>query len=187
MTRPFDHIWSDTHFGHFNIIGYCGREFLSLKEMHEALVANYIDRVSKGQLVVWLGDAMLGKDQYIAEALADMKKYTGAWNILVRGNHDKSAGKMAALGFDLVTDFMTCEIAGRTCEMSHYPYKGAEAVGGDLRYQDRAPARKAGFVLLHGHTHKPQRRDGNMIHVGVDAWDMRPASYDEIEALVKEV
>ena len=40
--------------------------------------------------------------------------------------------------------------------------------------------------LIHGHTHSTERRDGQAIHVGVDAWDYRPASFDEIVALMKE-
>lgn len=183
----FDHIWSDQHFGHKNILSFCDRGVQTLEDMHSLLVTNYIDRVSKGQVVLWLGDAMLGKPVYLMEALAEMKKYTGAFNILLLGNHDESAGKMARLGFDIVTTTMTCQIEGKSMEMSHYPYKHVEAVGGDLRYQDRAPTRKAGWGLLHGHTHSTKRRDGTAIHVGVDAWGMRPASYHEIAELVKEM
>jgi len=40
--------------------------------------------------------------------------------------------------------------------------------------------------LIHGHTHSTERRDGQAIHVGVDAWDYKPATFDEIVALMKE-
>ena len=39
-----------------------------------------------------------------------------------------------------------------------------------------------GRWLLHGHTHnKDQRIHGKQLHVGLDAWGMRPVSLDWIQ------
>ena len=55
------------------------------------------------------------------------------------------------------------------------------------RFMNRRPPRIKGEVLIHGHTHQPRRRDGNQIHVGVDAWDYAPVPLAAIEALIREV
>ena len=43
-----------------------------------------------------------------------------------------------------------------------------------------------GRWLLHGHTHiADQRIHGRQIHVGLDAWDLRPVPLGEIEDAVR--
>lgn len=43
-----------------------------------------------------------------------------------------------------------------------------------------------GTILLHGHTHSPVKRRGNMINLSVEAWDYAPASEQEIIELINE-
>lgn len=96
---------------------------------------------------------------------------------------------MAKLGFELVIErecFMF--LHGRKCRLTHYPYAGApygRQQREDDRYADRRPPRIKGEVLIHGHSHAKRRIFQNMIHVGVDAWDFRPALIEEVEDLIR--
>jgi calcineurin-like phosphoesterase family protein len=53
------------------------------------------------------------------------------------------------------------------------------------RYIGSRPVNE-GKVLLHGHTHSPQKRFANMINLSLEAWNYRPASEAEISQLIKE-
>lgn len=178
------HFYSDPHFGHTNILEYANRPFSDTKEMEEVFIERYNDHVDQNDVVLWCGDC-----SYRLQELPEILSRMNGRKILIRGNHDKAAGYMAKLGFDLVMDELVLHIGNRTCRVSHYPYFGANSFGGrvDTRYPDRRPKKHKGEVLIHGHSHSQKRRDGNMIHVGVDAWDYRPASFEEVAALVAEV
>jgi calcineurin-like phosphoesterase family protein len=51
-------IWltADTHFGHTNILKYCGRPFSSIEEMDETLINNWNNKVNQDDTVYHLGD-----------------------------------------------------------------------------------------------------------------------------------
>lgn len=184
MTRPspdagggIDAFFSDPHFGHKNIIRYAERPFGTLGEMHRELIARYNRVVGLGDTCLWTGDCFFGGFEESREILS---KLNGR-KLLVLGNHDRGAGRMAEMGFALATDTLMMHIAGRTVRVCHYPYWGATE---DTRYPERRPPKYKGEVLIHGHTHSKKKREGNMIHVGVDAWDFTPARYDEVAQLV---
>jgi len=176
---------SDFHFGHANIIKYSERPFGNVYEMREVFIRNYNEVVGPNDTVLWLGDCFF-RDQ---EGFIDAVRRMNGRKLLVLGNHDKSPGLMAGLGFDLVMTECLVHIADRTCRVSHYPYAGLESDtrGKPDRFLERRPKRVKGEVLLHGHTHSKKKRIGNMIHVGVDAWDYRPATFAEVEAIVRQV
>lgn len=176
--------YSDPHFGHRQVIGYCDRPFADLDAMHAALIANYNAMIGEEDTVVWTGDAFFMGH----EAARDILDSMHGFKVLVRGNHDGGVSSCARV-FDMVTDEMHVRIGDRHCVVSHYPYAGTVRRHGDVdtRYLDRRPQRVKGRVLIHGHTHSPRRRDGAMIHVGVDAWDYRPATMAQVAALVSEV
>ena len=75
-------VTSDTHFGHANIIGYCGRPFGSVSEMDEELVSRWNSVVKAQDHVYHLGDVTMRKaDLSIVRRLNGHKR-------LVFGNHD---------------------------------------------------------------------------------------------------
>lgn len=164
--RHFDWFLSDTHFGHANIIRYSQRPFTSVGEMNDTLIANFRACVSPTDTVLWLGDVALGP----ADLLRNVMTQLPGTHVLVRGNHDRSAAAMARAGFAAVAEELVMHVGGRVVRASHHP----------------RPVR-AGEVYMHGHTHETKRRVDNRIHVGVDAWDYRPAGYEEIAELVKEI
>lgn len=169
---------SDQHFGHRAILQHAGRPFATLADMEDELVTQYEIHVGDDDLVYWLGDCVLG-----SASRARIARLPG-YRILVRGNHDPGPSSIARC-FDGVVDRVVLNIADHPVELSHWPYKDGVREGDKREFP--FPTRHPGWVLLHGHTHSKARRQGNMIHVGVDAWDFRPVRMAEIERLVKEV
>lgn len=180
----FDAYWSDPHFGHANVLAYSSRPFANTDEMRETLVANFNAIVPANGRTLWLGDCFFCSDD---EAREIMQRLHGA-KVLVLGNHDRAPARMASLGFEFVTEQASLSIAGRRVLASHYPHAGTDSRE-DARSASvlsRYPIKAKGRVLLHGHVHERWRRKGTQVHVGVDAWDYRPATHDEIAALVAE-
>jgi calcineurin-like phosphoesterase family protein len=175
--------WSDPHFGHANIIEYAQRPYHSVSEMDAALITNYNEIVDDNDVVVWLGDAFLCSREKSLEIMSRLK----GRKILIRGNHDRGASAMLSLGFDIVADKMSVQIAGRTCTLCHYPYAGADRHGKLVERAEYLPERKKGEYLIHGHTHSRKMVDGHMLHVGIDAWNWRPVTYDRVAELVKNL
>jgi calcineurin-like phosphoesterase family protein len=184
-----DHLYSDPHFGHANVIKYSRRPFYTVDEMNSELIRRYNVVVKPSDVTVWLGDCFFTNEGTAMTILASLN----GRKILVMGNHDRSKSWMARIGFDLVVEReMYLHIAGRHCRLTHYPYAGTASAeerdeGTRERFQDRRPPRVKGEVLIHGHTHSDKRLHENMVHVGVDAWSYAPASIAEVAELVGRI
>lgn len=154
------------------------------------MIRMYNEVVTEQDTVLWCGDAFFGRE---CENPSDVLRRLNGYKILVKGNHDKSQAVMAAMGFDMVLTECVLHIAGRACKVSHFPYEGIEhsREGGDSHRKDKfksiRPKRVKGEVLIHGHTHSNKKRQGNCIHVGVDAWAYKPAPMAAVAALVAQV
>jgi len=160
------HFYSDPHFGHKNIIEYANRPHDTLEDMNEDLMCQYQNHVGGNDTVLFCGDYSF--EHYIAASFR-LRSLPGR-KILVRGNHDGPISRCLKMGFDLVVDKLYLTIANQKVTVVHRP-------------QDADGDTKSGFVI-HGHTHSAEQIKGRKIHVGVDAWDFRPARMEEIEALI---
>jgi len=189
----FTHFYSDPHLGHRNIIRFSDRPFHDVNHMAEGLIERYNAIVKPTDNVLWVGDVAM---KLGVERVAVLVARFNGRKSLVMGNHDGNYARAARMGFDMVTDECFMHIGGRTVRVKHYPYplpqmvidmhiKNGEHV--DDRYPDRRPPRVKGEVLIHGHTHSDRQRDGNQIHVGVDAWDYKPVTMAQVEKLVAMV
>jgi len=173
------HLYSDPHFGHKNIIEHAQRPFKSADEMDAYLEAQYLKSVTEADTVIWCGDVSF-HDVLWTRAL--LKVLPGK-KILVRGNHDGTLAACLKMGFDLVADFLYVEIGGYKCTVCHYPPARSTK---DERYLERRPmAPSRDEFIIHGHTHEKEKRIGRRIHVGVDAWEFKPAPISEIEKLIQ--
>lgn len=177
-----DAFYSDPHFGHAKIIEYCNRPFADAEEMTKVLIERYNEVVSHDDTVLWVGDCFFKRDVAPEEILQQMN----GRKLLVLGNHDRSASAMARLGFDVVARELHMFIEDRRVLVNHYPYWDQRGPNDD-RDKEMRPRKVKGEVLIHGHTHSLRRKDGSMVHVGVDAWDYRPVRYAEVAALVREI
>lgn len=187
---------SDTHFGHARIIELSNRPFKDVDHMNSEIVRRWNEIVMPDDIVYHLGDVALGK---IDDSLPIVSRLNG-YKVLVNGNHDRpfmNAGKARydewfdrySEVFQMVSHTTAVPLfltGGREVLLSHFPYDG-DSHDGD-RFSD-ARAVDNGTPLIHGHTHMDNKvshsKNGTLqIHVGMDAWDYRPVSEDEIIALM---
>lgn len=202
---------SDQHFGHSNILVYesemrrdaYGAEFASVVEMDEYLIRRWNEVVSQDDLVYCLGDFC-----YNFRQMSEILPLLNGEKVLIVGNHDpffsklidgdpmlkKGAREQALLaGFSAIYLHHVIELSRvGLVRLSHFPYKppfqdGLPAV--DLRYLENRPPRGEEALLLHGHVHSQWRHNQylglpHMINVGVEMWQMRPVSANEIAELV---
>lgn len=154
---------SDDHFGHAKVIEYCNRPFKDVEEMNRVMAERWNARVAPEDTVYHLGDFAMGP-------AADLDGYRSKLNgriILIKGNHDRSTGRMLAAGFNEVTGVRYMEIDGVKLFLHHQPLHM------DVWHL------KADFHLC-GHVHKEFARQGPIINVGVDVRDFEPKSLKEL-------
>lgn len=177
---------ADQHFGHKNIIAYCNRPFKDVEEMDEELVRRWNEAVADEDQVIVLGDVAMNPNR-IKDFYPRMKgiKY------LIPGNHDhvhpcnspktqkKSLIKYeAAFEIKPTVCFATFP-ENITLNMCHMPYTTI-----DERFPQYIP-HDNGNYLLHGHVHTAWKVNGRQINVGVDQWDYRPVSTEQLFDLVR--
>lgn len=182
---------ADLHLGHARIIEFCNRPFENTHRMNQALISNWNEVVSDNDEVWVLGDLAMGS---IKHSLELVRKLNGRKH-LVAGNHDRcwSGGgekalkwypKYADVGFKLILEEAHINVPGLgMVMMSHFPYAGDSHP--QDRYREFRPTDN-GEWLLHGHVHEKWKRKGRQINVGVDVWDFRPVSVEQILALATE-
>ena len=162
-------VWftADLHFRHKNIIRYCNRPFADRDAMNEALVAGIVARVAPEDDLWIVGDfSFVGGRKYCAETAALFERLPGRKH-LVRGNHDIAA--TASLSWASQHDMAMVKTSEARFFLCHYPM---------LTW----PSARHGVVHLFGHVHDIWRGARQMVNVGVDLWDFRPASPAEILA-----
>lgn len=167
--------------------------------MNEVLVSNWNDVVGPDDEVFHLGDVALGPWEKWDGILSRLNGH----KILVIGNHDKIfAGNKPAYQQRFIEHYNRwfddyynnigggIELSnGTEVNLSHFPYDG-DSHDGD-RYTDYR-LKDTGVPLIHGHTHSknrltPSQKSSIQIHVGVDAWDYRPVSEDEVIELIDSI
>lgn len=182
---------SDTHFGHTNIIKYCGRPFLSLDEVAEVHRAGRerdrvrevrvsrasVERMDQTMLdnlnavvgpedTLWhLGDFCLGGYE---QAEGYRRRIHCRTIHLVWGNHDRR--EVAPL-FARTHDQVMIRVDEQLVFLNHYA----------MRVWDRS---HHGAWHLYGHSHGrlPEDPEALSFDIGVDGHDFRPWSFEEIRA-----
>lgn len=163
-----DYFTSDLHFGHENIIRFCKRPFKDAQEMTEVLVSRWNERVQQGDRVFVVGDfAFLTQ----ADAQKVLNRLNGDKH-LVRGNHDKVAVQLK--GWGSIRDLVDVKVDKDHVVLCHYP----------MRVWNKS---HHGSLMLHGHSHGTLPPFCNQsLDVGVDCWDFRPVTLEEVKQRLKE-
>lgn len=176
------------------------RGYDSVAAHDEAIAEAWCETVRSGDTVFVQGDISVVRGvERLLMILAFFAKLPGTKH-LIAGNHDqchsmhRDSHKLQGLylpTFASVQVFARRKIAGRTVMLSHFPYAqsvdgtaSGNAHGHEARYpQYRLP--DTGNWLLHGHTHSTERVSGpRSIHIGVDAWDLKPVAVGQIAEIM---
>lgn len=182
-------IWftSDTHFCHPLVAKLRG--FSSVEAHDEEVIARWNAVVAPDDMVWHLGDVGLGG---VENALAQASRLHG-FKHLVTGNHDRCwPGQRNAWKhqerylrvFESVQQFAVIGLGGQDVLLSHFPYRTDHT--DDVRYE-QFRLRDEGSWLVHGHTHlRDQHDEPQSVHVGLDAWGLRPVRDSEIAQVIRE-
>lgn len=147
---------SDTHFGHENIIRYCGRPFASAAEMDAAMIERWNATVRPQDHVYHLGDVVKGQDHLhrIMPCLNGHKR-------LILGNHDDAAPiRDYAKYFDKILMWRLF----KPLVLTHAP----------LHLGSFGKA----MVNVHGHIHDHDSPEGPYINACVEKWSYTPVHLD---------
>lgn len=180
---------------------------------HDNAIITRWNEVVRPEDTVWvLGDVGMGHIERFADSLTKLNGrlhlITGNHDDPWPGNRDSFKFQRAWLEyFESVQAFARRRVNGRVVLLSHFPYEGDHTTdprAGQFRLRDE------GEVLLHGHMHTADKitpmidtecffcgavlNDGpclhndsvvsRQIHVGLDAWDLRPVPMQDIQELI---
>lgn len=166
---------SDLHLGHFNIIRYCNRPFKSIQEMDDTLIHNINERVEQDDMLFHLGDFCFSRSSEASDAPKKPFDYYRSRivcnNIIfLRGNHDQNNSVRTHI------QSMVLYYGKNTINLTHYP--------------DHAESKYD--LNLVGHVHDKWKFRTNTvwdlekisytINVGVDVWNFRPVTFEEINS-----
>ena len=206
-----DFFTADTHFYHSRIIKYCNRPFapdvpmteeerdvwnknVGVPLMNEHMIQIWNETVGVNDTVRIVGDFAFGSKTQQAEILSRLN----GTKILIWGNHDYLKPKQytSIVGFvefkyyDIIDDMF----------ITHFPMMSDEDIAKDLLKRDEADSNytsngfkrmKDNFLstglkkVISGHTHCFEYQDLvsgiKNINVGVDRWNFKPISLDEVK------
>lgn len=175
---------SDTHFGHENFLTFkdeggerIRKEFDSVQEMDEAMIARWNERVQPGDTIYHLGDVCWGGPAYLD---AIMKRLNGRKR-LIMGNHDRADVSVYKKYFEIKptgryfsTDVTGCNI---TFILAHIPLHPGSV---------KTPGRSDPCFCVHGHTHKFKLDDPMYVNVCVENTGYAPRSMEELLQEMRE-
>lgn len=156
-------IWftADWHLDHEAILDLGQRPFPRLKQMEKTILRNYKEVVNSEDIVYFLGDIFFHKNTPKIEST--LRNLPGT-KILILGNHDKlNPFVYQELGFYQVATWLSFD---EKIYMIHDP-----AIAGCMLDKN--------FIC--GHIHKLFKKQKNALNVGVDIWDFRPVSIDQVK------
>lgn len=171
---------SDTHFYHENIIEYCNRPFKNVQEMNDKMVENWNSIVGQDDLVYHLGDYCFGSEEKIREINSRLNGHI----ILVSGNHDQKILKdrrfenadmrknKISERFQKIVPFLETKVEDTTITMCHFA----------LQVWNKS---HHGRISIHGHSHGTLPGNSQQLDVGVDCWDYKPITLEQIRARLK--
>jgi calcineurin-like phosphoesterase family protein len=174
---------SDHHFGHANIIDYCGRPYASVAEMNADLTQRWNETVAADDVVWHLGDFAMGDP-------TDWRGHVAGLNgrlRLVLGNHDGAAEVMREAGFRDVYENVVIDVDGYNVWLNHFPTAGPDGLDYRGRRGYVRPAAPSAYdIALCGHVHRKWTLRNGILNVGVDRWSYRPIELDDILTEIRD-
>jgi len=164
---------ADLHLNHWttedrNIIKYCSRPFTTIEEMNQNLITNWNSLVQPEDLVYHLGDFCLRTSKELTAGHWESRLNGKIVHIL--GNHDYN-NKVRGLQQAVI------RFSKQKALLVHYPPTMIEEIPDFCN------------IVLCGHIHHHWKtkylKDKLLINVGVDVWDYKPVSIDQILAEIQ--
>lgn len=167
---------SDDHFNHeATLDGRLGlnRPFATIGEHDEALIARWNDAVGADDVVWHLGDFCYRCPERRAREI--FSRLNGRQRFLIRGNHDRIGARLPWDGiFDVARVLVPLpDGLGQGVWCSHYAHRVW-------------PRMHRGDIHLFGHSHGTLPGTAMSTDVGVDCFDFRPVTLDEIRVRLAE-
>jgi calcineurin-like phosphoesterase family protein len=156
---------SDFHLFHKNIIKHCNRPFSSIEEMNETIIDNYNAVVKPNDIFYFLGDFCWNLKLEQMQGL--LNRFNGKKNIIM-GNHDDKKIFRNLSGIESLTQNVMLKAYGEHIWLSHYSH----------RVWDRS---HHGAWHLFGHSHGSIPPHNKSFDVGVDCWEFKPLSFEQIK------
>jgi len=165
---------ADPHFGHQNIIRYCGRPFASAEEMDRVLLQRINAVVQPTDTLYILGDFCLGVPDRLQAAKWYREQIACRQVHLIWGNHDPSEDAEFAALFSSTAHLLNLRFAGQRLTLCHYA----------MRAWDKS---HHGAWQLYGHTHGNLREEPLLwnMDVGVDCWNFYPISLEQVAQVME--
>ena len=154
---------SDQHLSHNNIIKYCNRPFKNVSEMNECIIDNFNSIVSTKDTTYFLGDFCFSSGNFEKY----MKMLNGQKHFII-GNHDPKNIKKFTHLFNSISQIKEIKCKGIPIILCHY----------SMRSWNK---KQYGSYHLYGHSHGRLESDDNSFDIGVDCWDFKPVSFDQVK------
>lgn len=168
---------ADYHLFHDKIRLYADRPYISLDQMHKAMVLKHNQIVTDKDEVWNIGDVAMLSSEFVGKLRKEINKFKGIKHLVV-GNHDRWRIQLYEdAGFSTTHTAFWFKYNELTFYLAHDPEK----------YTSIEDDPKS--IMLCGHIHKlfkhllPEKR---IINVGVDVWNFAPVSFDQILLLLKD-
>jgi calcineurin-like phosphoesterase family protein len=155
---------SDTHFNDPRVLRIDRRPFPTLAAHDAGLVERWNEVVRVDDTVWHLGDFARGDAARIGSLLDGLN---GRKHLIVGNNDGPEA--LRAQGWASVQHYGEMTLDGRLVILCHYPFRTWNRMG-------------QGSIDLHGHSHGKLKPAPRQFDIGVDAWDFRPVTLDQVLA-----
>ncbi len=153
------YLTSDWHLNHEAILDLASRPFPRMKHMEKTILRHYKEVVRKDDTVYFVGDIFFHKNKPKIEST--LRNLPGT-KILILGNHEKlDPFEYQDLGFYQVATWLKVE----EFTLIHDP-----AIAGCLVKE----------LFICGHVHNLFKRCDNAVNVGVDVWDFKPVTIEQV-------
>lgn len=182
---------ADQHFNHDNIIKFCNRPFLNVKEMNEAIIERWNQVVPIDGITFLIGDVGFGN----AEILRGLIDRLNGKIYFISGNHDSPALHRKCCGRFEIFNSKTKERHQKDWALSIEDKDAPSGIQKIHLYHYAVvdwEGRFHGSWHLHGHSHQTiiPTEIGKLLYkmkiidVGVDGHNFTPLSYQEVKQIM---
>jgi calcineurin-like phosphoesterase family protein len=184
QSKPF--FTSDIHLSHRNIIKHCNRPFGDVNEMNEGVVQKWNRKVGPKDHVFVAGDIVFGTSskRSLERNLEYLYRLNGTLYLAI-GNHDHPLLKNEEFlaRFEYAAPLIEVNVFDESHRMASNKINYQKIVVCHYAMKTFNLAHRGAWQLFgHSHGTAPHFENSQQLDIGIDCWNMEPASYDEVKA-----